>query len=194
MALEPSTEQDSRGVGGTAHAAADAATTAAGEVAGTAKDQTRRVADEARARAHDVGGAIRDRVSDEADTLARRAVQNVRTWSDELESMAEGRTSQPGRIVGEVAARGRSAADYVEDHGLRGLLNQVESFARRRPGLFLAGAAAAGFAVARLAKAAREEPPQPQPQPFEPIDRELSQPAPLNAGAPYPTTPTPAGR
>lgn len=196
MALEPGTEQDSGGVGDTARATADTATTAAGEVAGTAKDQTRRVADEARARARDVGGTIRDRVSEEADTLARRAVQSVRTWSDELESMAEGRTSPTARVVGEVAARGRSAADYVEDHGMRGLVDQVQSFARRRPGLFLAGAAAAGFAVARLAKAAREQPPQPQSQPqaFQPADRELSRPAAFDAGAPNPATPTPAGR
>lgn len=194
MALEPSTEQDSRGVGGTARDAADEARSAAGDVAGTAKDQTRRVAEEATARAREVGGTIRDRVSGEADSLARRTAHGIREWSDELESMAEGRTSPTARVVGEVAARGRSAADYVEDHGMRGLVDQVQSFARRRPGLFLAGAAAAGFAVARLAKAAREVPPQPQPQAFEPADRELSRPAAFDAGAPNPATPTPAGR
>ncbi|HEX6445927.1 MAG TPA: hypothetical protein VF053_12620 [Streptosporangiales bacterium] len=196
MALEPSTQQDSGGVGDTARATADTATTAAGEVAGTAKDQTRRIAEEARDRARDVGGTIRDRMSDEADSLARRAVQSVRTWSDELESMAEGQSSSTGRIVGQVAARGRSAADYVDDHGVHGLVDQVQSFARRRPGLFLMGAAAAGFAVARLAKAAREEPSQPQSQPqaFEPADREPSRPAPLDDGALNPATPTPAGR
>lgn len=176
MALEASTEQD------------------IGDVAGTARDQTRRVTEEATARARDVGGTIRDRVSDEADTLAQRAVQNVRAWSDELESMTEGRTSPTGRIVGEVAARGRGAADYVEDHGMRGIVDQVESFARRRPGLFLVGAAAAGFTAARLVKAAREEPSQPQPQALEAADRELSPPAPPDDGAPSPATPTPAGR
>lgn len=181
MALEPSTEQDSRGVGGTARDAADEARSAAGDVAGTAKDQTRRVAEEATARAREVGGTIRDRVSGEADSLARRTAHGIREWSDELESMAEGRTTGPGRLVGEIAGRGRSAADYVDDHGLAGLVDQVQSFARRRPLVFLLGAAATGFAVARLAKAARDERREPRPQGFEPRAPEPGGPRPTNA-------------
>lgn len=157
MASETGTEQDTRAVGGTAELAAGEAKSAAGEVAGTAKDQTRRVVEDARTQVRELGGTVRDRVRDEGDARARQVAQSVRGWSEELESMAEGRTSAPGRLVREVATRGHRAADYVDEHGLGGLLSQVETFARRRPGLFLLGTAAAGFAFARLAKASREE-------------------------------------
>lgn len=194
MESESSTEQDTSSAGGVARAAADEASTAAGEVAGTAKDQARRVSEETMSRARDVGGTIRERVSGEADSLAQRATQGIRGWADELGAMAEGRTSQPGRFVGDIAARGRHAADYVEEHGLAGVVGQVESFARRRPLVFLLGAGATGFAVARLAKAAKEERQQPRHQPPQSDDRELTPALPADVGQAGTPLSTHAGR
>jgi hypothetical protein len=43
-------------------------------------------------------------------------------------------------------------ADYLDRHGPEGVLREVQDFARRRPGAFLATALAAGFVVGRLGK------------------------------------------
>jgi hypothetical protein len=43
-------------------------------------------------------------------------------------------------------------ADYLDRNGPEGVLREVQDFARRRPGAFLATALAAGFVVGRLGK------------------------------------------
>jgi len=43
-------------------------------------------------------------------------------------------------------------ADYLAERGPEGVLNEVQDFARRRPGAFLAAALATGFVVGRLGK------------------------------------------
>jgi hypothetical protein len=55
-------------------------------------------------------------------------------------------------VVSRVADGGRQLAGYLETKGPEGVLREVEDFARRRPGAFLATALAAGFVVARLGK------------------------------------------
>jgi len=55
-------------------------------------------------------------------------------------------------VVSRVADGGRQLADYLDQHGPDGVLRDVQDFARRRPGAFLATALAAGFVVGRLGK------------------------------------------
>ncbi len=43
-----------------------------------------------------------------------------------------------------------ACASEIEERGLEGLAAYVVDFARRRPGVFLAGAAVLGFGVGRL--------------------------------------------
>jgi hypothetical protein len=45
-----------------------------------------------------------------------------------------------------------TSASYIEDRGIEGLAADVVDFARRRPGVFLAGAAVVGFGVGRLVR------------------------------------------
>lgn len=128
---------------------------AAGEVAGTAKDQAQAVAGEARLQTRRAVGQLRERVGEQTEQQSRRAAQGIRQWADELASMSE--TAKPDSpvsgVVQQVADTGRRAADYLEQHGLSGVTEEVQNFARRRPGVFLAGAVAAGFLVGRMAKA-----------------------------------------
>ncbi len=49
-------------------------------------------------------------------------------------------------------------AGDIDDRGVGALLDDLQAFARRRPGAFLLGAAALGFGLGRLAKASRAEP------------------------------------
>ncbi|WP_460528354.1 hypothetical protein [Flindersiella endophytica] len=63
-------------------------------------------------------------------------------------------------VVQQVADGGRQAADWLDHRGFDGLLTEVRSFARRRPGTFLLGATVAGFMIGRLAKATASSEPE----------------------------------
>jgi len=51
-----------------------------------------------------------------------------------------------------VAEGGHQVADYLTQHGPEGVLTEVQEFARRRPGAFLATAIVSGFVVGRLGR------------------------------------------
>ncbi|URN11492.1 hypothetical protein LUW77_04480 [Streptomyces radiopugnans] len=136
-------------------ATADRAKEAAGTVVSSAKEQARNVTGEARDQVVNVAGHLRERATQEADTQTRRTADTIRQWADDLSGMAENtRSDSPVRnLVAQAADGGRRAADMLEERGVGGLVEGVESFARRRPGAFLAGAALVSFAIGRVAKA-----------------------------------------
>lgn len=124
------------------------------DIADTAKDRAGDVTGEAAARARDVAGELRSQLEDQAEAQTRRLAQGVRQLADDLGDMGEnGKKDSPAtNAVRQVADRGRDVAGKLEDRGPQGLASDLQDFARRRPGMFLAGAAVAGFATARLAK------------------------------------------
>ncbi|MFJ3439126.1 hypothetical protein ACIPMU_37045 [Streptomyces cyaneofuscatus] len=126
----------------------------AGDVAGTAKEQTADVAGEATARAQDVVGELRSQLEEQARSQTQRLADNVRRLADELHDMSRNSDgdSSAASAVQQIADRGHQAASCLGNRGPDGLLSDLQDFARRRPGAFLAGAALAGFATARLAK------------------------------------------
>ncbi|WP_344631921.1 hypothetical protein [Streptomyces glaucosporus] len=136
-------------------ATADRAKEAAGTVAGSAKEQAHTVTGEARRQAMDMAGHLKERAAQEAETQTKKTADTIRQWADELSGMAESaRSDSPVKsLAAQAADGGRRAADLLENRGAGGLLEGVETFARRRPGAFLVGAALAGFAVGRMAKA-----------------------------------------
>jgi hypothetical protein len=76
--------------------------------------------------------------------------------SDQVGALASGRPADAGQLGGYLEdARGQigQLASRIEQGGLDGLLNDVSRFARRRPGVFLAAAAGAGFLIGRLVRA-----------------------------------------
>lgn len=132
---------------------AQAAGQAAGEVKDTAKQQARRVGSEAKTQARTVASEVRGRVSEQARTQNDRLVGGIRQMADHLDEMRADREQSPAtQVVSRVADGGRQMADYLERNGPEGVLREVQDFARRRPGAFLATALAAGFVVARLGK------------------------------------------
>ena len=139
-------EKAGEGVGLVSEKATDVAGTAqkrAGDVAGETRDQVRDVAEE-----------LRDQLQDQARTQTQRLAENVHRLADELSTMGEsGEQSSPAtKAVRQIADRGHGIAAKLEDRGPQGLVSDLQEFARRRPGVFLAGAALAGFATARLGK------------------------------------------
>lgn len=127
------------------------------DVAVVAQERAGEVAGEASAQVRNVAGELRDQLQDQAETQTRRLAGSVRQLSDELGTMGEsGEPSSPAtKAVRQIAGRGQDMAARLEDQGPQGLLSDLEDFARRRPGVFLAGAALAGFAAARLGKGAK---------------------------------------
>ncbi|MFE9398317.1 hypothetical protein [Streptomyces flavidovirens] len=132
---------------------------AAGEVAGSVTQQAKAVTDEARQQAGTAVRDLRGRVNDEVQGQAERAVGTLRKWADDLDGMAQNAPSDsPVRSLAATAADGgHRAADYLDRNGLDGVMDDVRGFARRRPGVFLGGAALAGLAVGRLAKAGKAQ-------------------------------------
>jgi hypothetical protein len=132
---------------------AQAAGQAAGEVKDTAKQQAQRVGSEAKTQVRNVASEVRGKVSDQARTQNDKLVGGIREMADHLDEMRGDRQDSPAtQIVSRVADSGRQLAGYLETNGPEGVLREVQDFARRRPGAFLATALAAGFVVARLGK------------------------------------------
>lgn len=130
-------------------------------MAGTVRDQARQVSGQVQAQARNVTEDVRGHLDSEAQAQTERAAQGIRRWADDLASMADsaGPDSPAGALVRQVADGGHRAASTLEENGTAGLVHQVESFARRRPGAFLATAVLAGFAVGRLGRAAKSAQP-----------------------------------
>lgn len=127
---------------------------AAGEVASTAREQVGNVVQEAGQQARQVAGSLGDRLRGEADQQAKKVAEGLRGLADQLASMADNgdQDSMAAGAVRQLADKGRQAAGFLDEQGLRGAVDSVQDFARRKPGMFLLGAVAAGFLTGRVVK------------------------------------------
>lgn len=162
-----STGSDSSGAG--ASAKADAAKGAAQNVAGdakqsaahvtgVAKEQASRVASEATDHARELLGQASSSLKDQAGQQQQRAAGGLRTISEQLSSMAENADDGIAtKVVRDLSNRAGSVASYLEGRDPGSLLDEVKSFAARRPGTFIAIAAGAGILAGRLTKALTTE-------------------------------------
>jgi hypothetical protein len=137
----------------TAKQAADTAKQAAQDVAGAAKEQGHQVAHEMGTQTRSVVSDVRQSVTGQVRTGHSKLADGLRQFSDELGSMSGRDSNSPAtRVVQQLGDTGRRAADYLQDRGPDGLLDDVQDFARRKPGTFLLAAAAAGFVIGRLGR------------------------------------------
>ena len=151
----------------TAASAADHARQTAGtaaeqarSVADTAKTEVGNVAAEAQRQARDLFGELTTQVSEQSRTQLGRIATLLSSAGDEFEQMASGGGGGNGPatdLVRQAATRLRSASTHLEGHEPAELLDQLRSYAQRRPGAFLLGAAAVGLLAGRLTKAARAD-------------------------------------
>lgn len=127
---------------------------AAGQVAGTAAEQARNVAQEAKAQARDLVGEARGQVQQQARNGQQKATDGIRALVRELREMAEGgqQSGPASEVARQAADRADRLADWLGEREPGDLIEEVRSFARRRPGAFLAGAALAGVVVGRLTR------------------------------------------
>ncbi|MFF5705660.1 hypothetical protein ACFY7H_24710 [Streptomyces sp. NPDC012794] len=126
----------------------------AAEVGGTAKEQAANVVGEVTSQARNLAGDLRDQLQGQAQTQTKSLADNMRRLAQELQEMSESGTpdSTMAGVARKLADGGNAAADRIERRGPGGLVSDLQDFARRRPGAFLAGAAIAGFLVGRAGK------------------------------------------
>jgi hypothetical protein len=137
--------------------AGDVARTAADSaqnVAATAKTEAANVASEVKANAKDLLYQARSDLTHQAGTQQQKVADGLRSVSNELHKMAQA-SDQPGvasDLVRQAAERSSSVASWLDGRDPGSLLDEVKSFARRRPGAFLLLAAGAGVLAGRLGR------------------------------------------
>jgi len=159
------------GTGGSAgsvddSSAKDRAKEHAGAVAQDAKESTKSVASTAATEAKDVAHEARTQLrqlftqltgeaTDQASGQTQRAVGGLRSLSSELSGMAQSQQGESG-LATDLARQGASrldaAAGWLEGRQPGEILDEVRSFARRRPGAFIAGAAILGLVGGRMTR------------------------------------------
>jgi hypothetical protein len=130
------------------------ATEAGSHVAQTATDQARMVASETARQARDLLGEAGGHARNQASDQQQKAAHQLRSVADELSEMAAkgGQSGVATEVAQQAAERIHGAASWLEQREPADLLQAVRDFARRRPGVFLAGAVAAGLAAGRLTR------------------------------------------
>lgn len=133
----------------------DTAASGAKQVAGTAKEEAKNVANEAKYQVKDLYAQGKRELADQASTQQHRAASGLRSVGDELDSMANGTggSGVAADIVRNVSQRISGAASFLENREPADVLDEVKSFARRRPAVFIGGAVVVGVVVGRLVRA-----------------------------------------
>lgn len=110
--------------------------------------------------AKQIGSKAADRVHSELDarkgtaaTQAKSAASAIQRAAGELD---DGAPTWLKSAFQQGADQIQRFADSIEQKDSRQLMEDVQSFARQRPGMFLAACAAAGFAASRIFKAGAE--------------------------------------
>jgi hypothetical protein len=123
------------------------------ELAGTVRSQAEQVKGELAGQARGMLTETQEQLQAQADMQASRLASALFQVGGQAVALSRGRPEEAGPLVdyAEQAANWLDgAASHIEERGLEGLASDVVDFARRRPAVFLAGAAVVGFGVGRL--------------------------------------------
>lgn len=117
------------------------------------------MAHETRRQAQDLLRQGQSQLKDQTVAQQQKAAQGLTSLATELRSLADG-TSQgapgPARdLLQQASGYLEGFADKLQNREPAQLLDEVRSYARRRPGMFLLGAAAAGIVAGRLTSGVR---------------------------------------
>ncbi|WP_149084298.1 MULTISPECIES: hypothetical protein [Microbacterium] len=143
-----------------AHEAAGVAGTAKDEAAGvveTAKSEVGAVAHEAKDQVRDLYHQTKNELSEQAAVQQRRVADGLRSVGGELDSMAQNADGGVAAdLVRQASTRIQGIAGWIGDRDPGSLLTEVKSYARAKPGTFIAVAALAGLVAGRLTRALSE--------------------------------------
>ena len=124
--------------------------------ASVASDEAKQVASDVRDQARGLLDETKNQVQDQSRTQRDRLVDTLRTFGDDLDGMAQDRDGLASGAAREVAQRVRTISERLDGREPTELLDDLRSFARRRPGMFLAGALVSGVVVGRLLRGGRD--------------------------------------
>jgi len=133
----------------------DRAAEAVSAVGSKASDELGALKDEAMGDARHLAGEAKERVGAEADRAATEVAAALSEAAHELRTMAahaEHPDSAVAEVVRRAGERAESTAQHLQARGSQGIVDDVSRFARNRPGMFLLGAGALGFAVGRMVR------------------------------------------
>jgi hypothetical protein len=132
----------------------DAGIQAGQHAAGVAQEQASDVAAEAARQGRDLLGQAQQQLGDQVAQGQQRLAAQLLSLGDELSSMADGSRQEgtAAHLARQAAVRAQGAAHWLDDRSPRQVIDDVQAFARRRPGAFLALAVGAGLAAGRLTR------------------------------------------
>jgi hypothetical protein len=141
---------------GEAGAVRDTAVGAGRNVASTARDEAANVVAEAGTQAKSLLGTVTDEVRSQGRTQQSRLAEAVHSVAQELGTMGA-KSEQSGPVADLAQQASRRAGEighWLENKEPSEVLDDVRSFARRRPAMFLGLCALAGVVVGRLGRGA----------------------------------------
>jgi hypothetical protein len=133
---------------------ADTAQQAGKKVAGAVQEQAGEVTAEAGKQARQLLTQAQSELTDQAAATQQRVAEGLHALADELTGMAKN-SSQDGPatdLARQAADKAHQVAGFLADRDPGTLLDEVRSFARRKPGTYLALALGAGVLTGRLAR------------------------------------------
>jgi hypothetical protein len=127
-------------------------------VADVAREQASGVAAEAGRQGRDLLQQAQGQLEEQAAQGQQQLADRLLSLSDELRSMADA-SAQGGMaadLAHQVASRARDAGQWLGDRKPGQVVGEMQSFARRKPALFLALAAGAGLVAGRLTRGLKD--------------------------------------
>lgn len=127
--------------------------------AAVASDELHTVAAEVSTQARDLVGELRTQVGEQTSTQKQRLSEVLRTFTDELQQMADsgGGSGVATELVRQIASRAQGLQQQIEQGEPADLLNSGRHYARQRPGAFLLGALAAGVLAGRITRGSKSQ-------------------------------------
>ena len=127
-------------------------------VADVARDQASGVAAEAGRQGRDLLQQAQGQLEEQAAQGQQRLANQLLSLGDELRSMAgaSGQGGMAAGVAGQAAWRVRNAGQWLKDRQPGQVADEVQSFARRRPAVFLALAVGAGLVAGRLTRGLKD--------------------------------------
>jgi hypothetical protein len=127
-------------------------------VADVAREQASDVAMEAGRQVSDLLHQAQGQLEEQAAQGQQRLANQLLSLGDELRSMANasGQSGMAASLASQAASRVRTAGQWLDDRKPGQVADEMQSFARRRPALFLALAAGAGLMAGRLTRGLKD--------------------------------------
>lgn len=136
------------------------AQTAAQDVTHEVRQEVSEITSELRQRARGLVDDTRSQLRDKADSQTTSIADRLGGFAAELQALANGHPEQAETVRRYIDHAGSAVADVagqLRTKNFAGLVQDVQRFARRRPGTFLATSVAAGFVAGRLVRSAKDE-------------------------------------